>query len=115
MIIVAVLDTAQEVQVFVREHTGTSYSLEVIDESLNDSTTSTVTGSTTDGLLTIDVTHDFVEGRFYGLKISRSGELINFSKIYATDQTDYDKYTVLDGYYTQPTKAATEYVTKPSL
>ena len=115
MIIVEAIATAQSISVYVREHTGTSYSVVIVDESLNDTSTSTVSGTVTDGLLTINVTYNFIEGRYYSLKIYRSGALITFQKVYCTDQTDFDKYSVLEGYYTQPTKTATEYIVKPDL
>jgi len=115
MVILKPIATAQEISVFVREHAGTSYSVVIIDDSLNKSTTETVTGATSDGVLTIDVTYNFKEGQFYSVKIYRSSALIAFQKIYVTAQTDFDKYTVLDGYYTEPTKANTQYVQKPVL
>jgi len=112
MIVLDAIATAQNIDVYVREHTGTSYTVEVIDESLNSTTSSTVTGTTTDGLLNIDVTYNFIEGRFYSLKIYRGSDLITFQKIYVTDQSDFDKYSVIEGYYTQPTKAETTYIVK---
>ena len=122
------------------------------DENLNSTDSNVVSGTTTDGILTINVTYNFLEGKFYGLQIfslnggdeyeafvlrvqKDSGTmeadaclalaivtligldaeyLLSFQKIYATDQTDYDNYSVLDNYYTQPTKAETEYVVKPT-
>lgn len=112
MVIVEAIDTAQNISVYTREHTGTSYSVEIIDESLNSSDTNTVEGGYGDGMLSINITYDFQEGRFYSLKIYRLGVLITFQKIYCTDQTDFDKYSVLDGYYTQPTKEETTYIIK---
>ena len=112
MIILTATDTAQQVTPYVRYHTDTTYTVTVMDESLNSTDSNVVVGSYEDGILTINVTYDFIEGRFYGLKIYSGSDLINFSKIYTTEQTDLENYSVTDGYYTQITKTETTYITK---
>lgn len=112
MIILTPITTAQEVNVYVRDTTGSTFNVIVIDESLNSTDTNVVSGTITDYILTLDVTYNFVEGRFYGLKIYNGTDLINFSKIYCTEQTDLENYSVTDSYYTQIDKTETTYVTK---
>jgi len=112
MIILTAIGTAQSITTYVREHTNTTYTLTVIDESLNSTDSNVVGGTTTDGVFTSNVTYDFIEGRFYGLKVYSGSDLINFSKIYVTDQSDLENYSVIDDYYTQISKAETTYITK---
>ena len=113
MIVLLAISTAQNIDVYVREHTGSTYTITVIDETLNSESTSTVSGTATDGILNIDITYNFIEGRYYMLKIfDSSSNLLTFQKIYCSDQSDFDKFSVLEGYYTQPTKAETNYIVK---
>ena len=115
MIILQATDTAQEITVYAREHTATTYTVTVIDEGLN-STTSTadVDGVYVDGLLTLDISYDFLTDSFYAVQIYADSKLIAFHKIYITNQ-DLEKYSVLDDYYTQINKANTTYITKPTI
>ena len=117
MIILKAIDTAQEIEVFVREHDlPTDYTVTIIDEGLhNVSSTADVTGTYSDGSLTIELTHDFKEGNFYSVQLYAGSRLIGFHKIYATDQIDFEKYTVLNSYYSQIEKDNTAYIVKPAL
>jgi len=112
MIILLPQSTAQTITPYVRYHTNTTYTVTVMDESLNSEDSNIVSGTHADGILTIDVTYNFIEGRFYTIKINSGSDLINFSKVYCTAQTDLENYSVTNGYYTQITKEETTYITK---
>jgi hypothetical protein len=112
MIVLSAIATAQTITPYVRGFEGSTFNITVIDESLNSSDSNLVSGVISDGILTIDVTYNFIEGRFYMVKIYSGSQLVNFSKIYCTDQTDLENYSVTDDYYTQPTKDETTYITK---
>ena len=151
MIILNAISTAQEITSYVRSHVGVQYMILVTNEESTIETSSIVSGSYSDGVLTINVTHDFQEGRFYMIHIfsllggteyeahilrvakdsgtSEANACLNYdiaelmafdaeallvsSKVYVTDQTDLDKYSVLNSYYTQIEKTETTYIVKP--
>jgi len=116
MIILKPHSTSQEVKIYAREHTIHTYTVTVIDEGLHDSNTTTgVSGTYTDGVLTIDISHNFIKDNFYAVQVYSGGRLIAFHKIYITSQDVYDKYTVLDGYYNQIDKPKTNYIVKPTI
>lgn len=117
MIILEPISTAQEITCFARSHTGTDYIVSITDEQTTVTTNSSVTGTFSDGELTLNLTYAFVEGRFYRLKIFTSvagvaDELVTIQKLYATAQTDYQTYSVLDGYYKPITKEKSTYIVK---
>ncbi len=112
MIILKPLATAQTITPYVRSYAGTSFTLTVLDESLNSEDSNVVSGVIADGVLTTQVTYNFIEGRFYGIKTYLGSQLINFSKVYCTAQTDLENYSVTDSYYTQITKTETNYITR---
>jgi hypothetical protein len=118
MIILKAIATPQEITCFVREHTAPEigYTVTIIDEGLHDVySEEDVAGVYSDGSLTLDLTYGFLEGNFYAVQIYAGTRLIGFHKIYVTDQTDYEKYSVLNSYYQPITKDTTDYIVKPSL
>jgi len=113
MNILKAIATEQNIDFYARSHgDGTTYTASLIDESLNKTTTLNLTATYSDGVLSTSVTYPFIEGRFYSLKAYSDTDLIAYTKIYATDQTDLEDYTVLNGYYTQIDKPETNYITK---
>jgi len=112
MIVLKALATAQQITPYVRNYEGSTFNITVVDESLNSSDSNLVSGTITDGVLTTNVTYNFIEGRFYNIKIYLGSQLINFSKVYCTDQTDLENYSVTNSYYTQITKDETNYITR---
>lgn len=115
MIILQPIATAQTVQVYAREHTTTTYNVEITTEQTSKKNTQSVSGVYSDGVLTFDVTFDFKKERFYAMKVSTStNHLVNYSMIYVTDQTNMGKYDVLDDYYTTPPDDDSYFVVKPS-
>ncbi len=116
MIILKAISIAQSIGVYVRDHTATTYTVTITDEMLHDvSSTTGVSGVYADGVLTLDVTHNFKEGNFYAVHIYSDGNLICFHKIYVTDQIDFSKYSVLNDYYEQIDKPEQDYIVKPTL
>ena len=115
MKIVKPIATPQEVDVLVRDHTSTTYTITIIDESERVSTLSNVIGTYSNQRLTFDISHDFVEKSFYLMKIDvgavGSGDYasadyassdysisvgvlneIYRGKLFTTDSTDFEKY-----------------------
>lgn len=117
MIILKAISTAQTIDVFARSHTlPTLYTVTIIDEGLHDITsTSDIIGVYSDGSISLEISHDFIEGNFYAVQIYTGDNLIAFHKIYVTDQIDFEKYTVINGYYDSINKPETNYIVKPTL
>jgi hypothetical protein len=51
-----------------------------------------------------------VNNRFYGLKVFNAGNLIYRDRVFVTSQTEYDKFTVNAGVYTEETTYDNEYI-----
>ena len=114
MIILKAISTPQSITAYVREHTSTgNYTASIFDEEKNKLTTQAVTGTYDEHAVTFDVTFNFQAQRFYTIKLKNGDDVINFSKIYTTDQTDFDKYTVLADYYSMPPEIEQEFIVKP--
>ena len=111
MIILKPISTPQIVRMYARETTAILFNIRIIDESINKTTTTVKAGVVSDGMLLIELEYDFVNNLFYSVQILDSDELIAYHKIYVTDQTALDKYTMLDGYYKEVAKPETEYIT----
>jgi len=113
MITLLPISTAQEVSVLIRDE-ATAYKAVIINEETGNSTSSVITASYSDGLLTFDLTYPFVEGRFYWMyiNVSSTGKNLNKTKIYATEQTDYQSYMLTDGYYNEIVKTNTNFYVK---
>jgi len=112
MIILKPISTEQTLMFYARQHTTLTYSVNLTDESTTKETTYAITGTYVDGLCTIKLTHPFKEGRFYILKVFSSTSLISYQRIYATAQTSFDSYSVLDSFYTPIQKEKTTYTVK---
>lgn len=111
MIIVKAIGTEQILQIYTRDHTGNTYDVIITDEMTTKKTPFVgINGTVTDGLLAIPITYSFKEGRFYMIEIFEDDTRINYSKIYATDQTDMPQYSVLNDYYTTPPVDENEYI-----
>jgi len=102
------------ISVYVREHTLGDYTLLITNKASQQTTTKVVSGSYSDGLLTLtDVNYPIEEGRTYFLKIySLAGIEIYKGQIFCTAQTDYESFKVLNDYYTVVTKDDTAFIVK---
>lgn len=115
MITLLPIATAQEVSVLIRD-TASSYTAVIVNEETTTSTSQVIAANYSDGLLTFDLTYSFAEGRFYWLRINNTstGRNLNKSKIYATEQTDFQTYDLTDGYYDEIVKTKTDFYVKES-
>lgn len=112
MIIVKPDIASQQIEVYTRDHTGEDYTVQFINEQTNKSTTESVTGAYNGTSFVFDTTYQFSKERWYMAKLYSGEILINHSKVYCTDQADFEKYSVLDGYYHQIDKPKHEFITK---
>ena len=105
MIILEPIATAQQVSVYIRS-SATNYQAKVVDEQTLVETSSTVTGTYSEGLFTFNLTHSFEDNRFYWLYVNDSDTSANLnkSKIFITDQSDLQVYSMPDDFYTTITK-----------
>jgi len=60
--------------------------------------------------MTLSGIFTLVEGRFYKFDVLDGSSLIYRGKIFCTDQTDYDKYSVNDGVYTEEQSYDNEFI-----
>ena len=114
--------TAQEVQFYIRPMVNTSngYSIILRNESTN--TTQTVTPtllSSTTFLRTFNATFTgLTEATWYTIRLfenngSTDVKRLYFGRVYVTAQTDFDKYTLNEGKYTEYNEgnSSREYIT----
>jgi hypothetical protein len=87
-----------------------SVTIELVDESTNTTATPAVTAASADGFMTLTGTFSVVNSRFYGLKVFNAGNLIYRDRVFVTSQTEYDKFTVNAGVYTEETTYDNEYI-----
>jgi hypothetical protein len=69
-----------------------------------------VTAASANGFMTLTGTFSLVNSRFYGLKVFNAGNLIYRDRVFVTSQTEYDKFTVNAGVYTEETTYDNEYI-----
>lgn len=87
-----------------------SVTIALIDESTNTTATPAVTAASANGFMTLTGTFSLVTNRFYGLKVFSSGNLIYRDRVFVTSQTDYPKFTVNAGVYTEETTYDNDYI-----
>ena len=87
-----------------------SVTIQLVDESTNTTATPAVTAASANGFMTLTGTFSLVNSRFYGLKVFNAGNLIYRDRVFVTSQTEYDKFTVNAGVYTEETTYDNEYI-----
>jgi hypothetical protein len=87
-----------------------SVTIALVDESTNTTATPAVTIASANGFMTLTGTFDLVNNRFYGLKVFNSGNLIYRDRVFVTSQTNYPKFTVNAGVYTEETTYDNDYI-----
>ena len=87
-----------------------SVTIALIDESTNDTATPAVTAASANGFMTLTGAFSLVNNRFYGLKVFNAGNLIYRDRVFVTSQTEYDKFTVNAGVYTEQTTYDNEFI-----
>lgn len=127
MIILKPLSSPQEISVYVRSQ-STYHFVIIVDEETQSHYAYIVEGSYSDGMLTFNLSHNFINSRFYWMYINKLEDAdyaagmtacdgtptaeaclnialddpdlnLNKSKIYVTDQTDFEKYSLTNDYY----------------
>lgn len=84
---------------FVPRAFDTSVSVKITDEETNVSTTESLTATKEANYLHITPSYTFVEGRYYSFRVSGSNEIYR-GKVYCTNQTDLEKFSVNNGEFT---------------
>ena len=110
------IDTAQSIDVFVRNYTITDITVELHEKQSAVVTSFDTTGTITDDTFTFPITFDFTKKnqRFFVFKIYNRAKTILLHRgiVYVTQQTDFEKYSVLNSYYTQIDKPKTTFKTR---
>lgn len=84
--------------------------LYLIDESTNTTTEINPTIEEANGFMHLTATFTLVNNRFYGMKVVYDGNLIYRDRIFVTSQTEYDKFTVNAGVYTEETSYDNDFI-----
>jgi hypothetical protein len=83
----------------VRELNDIEVSVSITDEETNTSTTSTIDARREGNFFFITPEYTFKEGRYYTIRITDSNEIYR-GKVYCTNQTDLEKFSVNSGEFT---------------
>jgi len=78
----------------------TSVSVKITDEETNSSTTQSLTATENVNYLVITPSYTFKEGRYYTIRVTGTAEIYR-GRVFCTDQTDYEKYTINQDQYEQ--------------
>jgi len=94
-----IVTTTDSTITFVPRAFETSVSVKITDEETNTSTTESLTATISTNFLVVEPSYTFVEGRYYNIKVSGSNEIYR-GKVYCTNQTDLEKFSVNSGEFT---------------
>jgi len=109
MHILQVSDSIQSIVVIPRTY-PISVTIEVTDESKNTTSSPSVSVSNSNGYMTISGVFTLVKSRFYTINVFDGTDLIYRGKIFCTDQTIFDKYSVNEGEYVKEQSYDNEYI-----
>jgi hypothetical protein len=84
--------------------------LYLTDESTNTTAQINPTIEEANGFMHLTSVFSLVESRFYGMKVVYDGRLIYRDRVFVTSQTEYDKYTVNAGVYTEEKTKDNEFI-----
>jgi hypothetical protein len=84
---------------FVPRAFDTSVSVKITDEETNTSITEITTATKEANYLYITPTYTFKEGGYYTIRITGTNEIYR-GKVYCTNQTDLEKFSVNSGEFT---------------
>jgi hypothetical protein len=102
----------QLLKITPRSYSTDQVTVTVTNETTNTSQEQTLTPVASGNHMNITGTFTFAQGIFYYFVVSQGGSEIYRGKIFCTDQTDLEKYTVNQGQYETYEKAnANEYIT----
>ena len=103
-----ILEASTCVQAEVNDLDGVTVYL--TDESTNTTAVINPTITEANGFMELRATFTLVANRFYGFKVIYDGNLIYRDRVFCTDQTNYPKFTVNAGVYTEETTYDNEYI-----
>ena len=109
MHILKAIGTSQDIKIIPRSHPA-SVTVELRDESTNTTATPTMTVVSLNGFLTLSGIVSVSDGRYYNLEVKDGLDLIYRGRCFVTSQTDFPKYSVNDGEYTEETSYNNEYI-----
>lgn len=109
MHILQVSDSVQSIVVIPRYYPN-SVTIELTDESKNTTSSPSVDVTSSKGYMTISGVFTLVESRFYTINVFDDTELIYRGKIFCTEQTIFDKYSVNEGVYIEQQSYDNEYI-----
>jgi hypothetical protein len=109
MHILQVSDSIQSIVVIPRTY-PISVTIELTDESKNTTSSPSVSVSNSNGYMTISGVFALVKSRFYTINVFDGTNLIYRGKIFCTDQTIFDKYSVNEGEYVKEQSYDNEYI-----
>ena len=75
-------------------------SIKITDEETNTSTTEFLTATKEANYLHITPSFTFIQGRYYNIRISAATNEIYRGRVYCTNQTDLEKFSVNNGEFT---------------
>lgn len=81
---------------------GGTYQVEMAREFTNEIVTASVTGNLVDDKIELNLPFQFLENRFYYVRVFSGGLETYRGKIFCTNQNDLSKYSVNDSFFKQP-------------
>lgn len=110
MIILRPTTEEQTLQVYVRKEAA-NYNIVLTDEETLVKNTIDISATYADGMLTFNLSFAFKSERFYWMYVNDqdTGLNLNKTKIYITDQADYQVYSMTEGYYKEIEKPEKRY------
>ena len=109
MHILQAVGTSQNIKIIPRSHPA-SVSVSLTDESTNTTATPTMTAASSDGFLTLSGILSVVDGRYYNLEVKDGLELIYRGRCFVTSQTEFDKFSINQGEYTEETSYDNDFI-----
>ena len=104
--------TDKTVQVYARVITSGDYVCQLWHEFANEYFEETVAGTVVDKKLQLVLPFEFLEKRFYYLRVFYDDVEVYRGKIFCTDASDTSNFKMLEDFYTEPTKEPTTYQPK---
>lgn len=94
-----IVSTTSSTITFAPRLVETNVSVKITDEETNTSATESLTATESGNFLVIEPSYTFKEGRYYNIKVTGSNEIYR-GKVYCTNQTDLEKFSVNNGEFT---------------
>jgi hypothetical protein len=101
--------SAQNLQIIPRSFPA-SVSARLTNESTNTTQTQTIAPTSANGYMTLNAAWTLKEANFYLLEVFSGVNLIYRGRVFCTDQTNFEKFTVNAGVYDQETAGDNTFV-----